>query len=204
VLQLAQLRVGRRGRDEQKGRKEEKREPTQTWWGFDPAIVGTAIAVAARVASDAAAENFMAMEGVRPKIDSVYEKENRKPSPLVGKQWPSSGRPLYALIQGSGSAAHCRQNAPFPQPPAALRCSEEHRIPVEHRVSLRRRRSRALRQQKSSRPVSSPSRTGETPSPTSWVCALQATFQAFENQSHLLYLKFPILLLSITTCALIL
>jgi hypothetical protein len=133
VLQLAQLRVGRRGRDEQKGRKEEKHEPTQTWWGFDPAIVGTAIAVAARVASDAAAENFMAMEGVRPKIDSVYEKENRKTNPLVGKQWPSSGRPLYALIQGSGSAAHCRQNALFPQPPAALRCSEEHRIPVEHR-----------------------------------------------------------------------
>jgi hypothetical protein len=56
------LRVGRRGRDEQKGRKEEKHEPTQTWWGFDLVIIGTAIAVAARVASDAATENFMAME----------------------------------------------------------------------------------------------------------------------------------------------
>jgi hypothetical protein len=78
------LRVGRRGRDEQKGRKEEKHEPTQTWWGFDLVIVGTAIAVAARVASDAATENFMAMEGVRHKIDSVYEKENRKTNSLVG------------------------------------------------------------------------------------------------------------------------
>jgi len=89
--------------------------------------------VAARVASDAATENFMAMEGVRHKIDSVYEKENRKTNSLVGKQWPSSGRPLYTLIQGGGSAAHCKQNAPLPQPPAALRCSEEHRIPVEYR-----------------------------------------------------------------------
>jgi hypothetical protein len=125
VLQLAQLRVGRRGRDEQKGRKEEKHEPTQTWWGFD-----LAIAVAARVASDAATKNFMAM---RHKIDSVYEKENRRTNSLVGKQWPSSGRPLYALIQGGESSAYCRQNAPLLQPPAALRCSEEHRIPVEHR-----------------------------------------------------------------------
>ena len=74
------MRVGRRGRDEQKGRKGEEHEPTQTWWGFDLAIVGTAIAVsvAARVASVAATENFMATEGVRHKIDRVYEKENRK------------------------------------------------------------------------------------------------------------------------------
>ena len=77
MLQLAQLRVGRRGRDEQKGRKEEKHEPTQTWWGFDLAIVGTAIAVAARVASDAATENFMAMEGVRQDRQCIREGEQK-------------------------------------------------------------------------------------------------------------------------------
>ena len=60
----------------------------------------------------------MAMEGVRHKIDSApgvyfYEKENRKTNSLVGKQWPLSGRPPYALIQGGGSAVQGRNSPPY-------------------------------------------------------------------------------------------
>lgn len=51
------------GKKRKEGKKEEKSEPTQTRWGFD-----SATAVAARVASVAATENFIAMEGVKHKM----------------------------------------------------------------------------------------------------------------------------------------
>lgn len=69
-------------------------------------------------------------------------------------------RALYALIQGARHAAD-RMPLPLiprPQPPAALRCSEEDSIPAEHRVE--EKAVRAVSQQKSSCPVpsSSPNR----------------------------------------------
>jgi len=103
-------------------KKKEKHEPTQTWGGFEVAIVVcTAIAVAARVA-----RNCMAMEGVRHKGRQYIQKRNK----VTGRVYAA---PLCPRCSSSSPAS-------LPLRCAAMRCDVQKSTGSRSMVvSLRRR-----------------------------------------------------------------